>query len=488
MSKTTDNVRTQIHATIAADQKLHLERVRAFIAQPSISKENVGMGESAEHLLAAFQELGCQDARIIETQGMPAVWAKYDAGATKTLAVYSYFDTNVIGSGWKTPPQDAVVDQHKDFPQVLFGRGANNKGGLIAFLNALESIKACVGELPVNLLFIVEGEEFLGSKSLPWLIETFREELAQADALFSPKPSQSATGDVSLYLANKGALHLELACTGEAWGKGPTGGAIHSSLQGVVDSPVWRLVHALTTLYDSANNQILVEGFSEGLRTPTAEEEMLLEALAERYQGQEVSALPGLTTPERISQLANGLSGADLFRQYCFQPTLNINGIRAGYTGPGTLLWTLPTAAYTTIDIRVPADLNPQTVQEKIRAHLDAHGYPDISITLLSATMGDTPLSLKDDAFQAALRVFELWEIDPVIWPRRGAGGPTGFFSQMLGLPILNSTGLGYGSNHSEANEYLVIQGDGRVGGLVELEQSLADLMFSFASYPEAFE
>lgn len=479
--------RTEIHTAIASAKADHLARLREFIAQPSISKEDLGIQECAELLLGYFQQLGCQEAHIVETPGMPAIWAKYDAGAPKTLAIYGYFDTNVIGPGWTVAPQDAVVDSYGNFEQVLFGRGAGNKGGLIAFLNALESIKATAGELPVNLLFVVEGEEFLGSQNIPWLIEKFRTELEQADALLTPKPSQSAAGDVSLYLGNKGCLHMELACTGANWGKGPINGAVHSSVQCVLDSPVWRLVQALASLYDAETNRVLIDDFYDNLRTPTAEEEQLLTDLAARYAGKETQALSGISSPDRVNRFSDDLTGIDLFRQYCFGPTMNINGLRAGYTGPGTLLWTLPTAAYATVDIRLPADLDPEDIQAKIRHHLDQRGYTDITIEPLEASMGDYPLAIEDAAFQAAMRVFKLWDIEPVIWPRRGAGGPTGFFSRMLNVKILNSTGMGYASGHSDANEYLVIDGNDQVGGLIALEQSLADLLYSFAAYPEPF-
>jgi acetylornithine deacetylase/succinyl-diaminopimelate desuccinylase-like protein len=480
-------LRTAVHAAISEAQPGHLARLREFIAQPSISKEDLGVQACAEQLLGYFQKIGCQEAYIVETPGMPAIWAKYDAGAPKTLAIYGYFDTNVLGPGWTVPPHEAVLGSYGDFDQVLFGRGASNKGGLVAFLNALESIKSTGAELPVNLLFVVEGEEFLGSQNIPWLIERFRSELSQAHALLSPKPSQSASGDISLYLGNKGCLHMELACTGDNWGKGPIGGAVHSSLQCVLDSPVWRLVQALSSLYDASTNRVLVENFYDGLLTSTDEEEALLSLLAERYRGQETAALPGIANPNRIARFTDDLAGVDLFRQYCFEPTMNINGIRAGYTGPGTLLWTLPTAAYATVDIRLPAALDPHDIQAKIRRHLDERGYTDITIEPLEASMGDNPLRIQDDAFQAAMRVFQLWNLEPVIWPRRGAGGPTGFFSRMLDLKILNSTGIGYASGHSDANEYLVIQGNERVGGLMQLEQSLADLLFSFAHYPDPF-
>ena len=101
--------REKVHQHIQEHQSDHLERVRAFMAQPSVSQENTGVEECADLLLKYYQDLGCVEAEVVETPGLPAVWAYYDAGAPKTLAVYSYFDTNIVGSGWDHPPYDAVV-------------------------------------------------------------------------------------------------------------------------------------------------------------------------------------------------------------------------------------------------------------------------------------------------------------------------------------------------------------------------------------------
>jgi hypothetical protein len=92
-------------------------------------------------------------------------------------------------------------------------------------------------------------------------------------------------------------------------------------------------------------------------------------------------------------------------------------------------------------------------------------------------SVGAQKLSVEDDMAQAALRVFDDWKADPVIWPRKGVSGPSGVFSQLLGLPVLGSTGMGYTSGHAGPNEFLVTEGDGAVGGLVELEQAVARVL-----------
>jgi acetylornithine deacetylase/succinyl-diaminopimelate desuccinylase-like protein len=479
------NKRIETHEHISSHFEEHLGRVREFMAQASVSAENLGMDAAAKLQLKYFQQLGCKEAEIIETGAIPSVWGYYDAGAPKTLAVYSYFDTNIVGTGWNVDPFEAVVSSHDPFKKVVYGRGANAKGGFMSFLNALESIKAVDGNLPVNLMFVAEGEEFVGSEHIPMIIEKYRHHLSNADACIVPGACQNVNGDVTLFLGNKGNLHIELECSGDSWGKGPRGGPVHSSAQCVVDNPVWRMAKVLESLFDPDTNRVKVEGFYDGLISADDGDLTLINRLAEKYKGREERAIPSLA-PGHVEHFVNGERGSDLFHRYCFQPTMNINGLRAGYTGPGTLLWTLPNAAYCTIDHRLPPNLEPNDIANKIRKHLDKHGFNDVTIKILMA-VPPQKLSVNDDIAQAGLRVFEKWNIEPTVWPRKGASGPMGFFSQMLGLKVLGATGMGYASGHSAANEFLVVEGDGNVGGLIELEQSMADLLYSYAAYPNDF-
>ncbi len=479
------NKRDTTHELLRQRRPQHLQGVRDYMAQPSASQESPDdVRRCASYVADIYRRLGCQEVEIVETPGLPAVWARYDAGAPKTLAVYSYFDTNTVGTGWDHDPYDVVLESREPFEEVVYGRGAASKGAVLAFINALSVIREVEGELPLNLMFVCEGEEFLGSVHVPYLIERFESSLSKADAVLWPGPCQTATGDAAFFLGNKGCLKIELECSSERWGRGPIGGAAHSSTQGVIDAPTWRLVHALSTLYDPETNTSKIPGFYDDLLPATDAEERLIDDLADRYSGREGSAVPGVPLGVTVPEFAGGVSGRDVFHRFCFQPTMNIDGLRAGFTGPGTTLWTLPNAAYCTIDHRLPLNMDPQRVFQKIRQHLDRTGYGDIGIKTLMS-IGAQRLSIEDDIAQAALRVFEARDMEPVVWPRKGVSGPSGAFSQMLGLPVLGSTGIGYASGHSGPNEYLVTEASGAVGGLTELEQSFADLVYSFAAYPD---
>ena len=104
----------------------------------------------------------------------------------------------------------------------------------------------------------------------------------------------------------------------------------------------------------SEKNLVLVDGFYDDVEKPGNDELELIKILAEKYKSSVADAIPAVGGSSRINQFINNESGVDVLKRFSYSPTMNINGIRAGYTGPGTLLWTLPHQAYCTIDIRLP--------------------------------------------------------------------------------------------------------------------------------------
>jgi acetylornithine deacetylase/succinyl-diaminopimelate desuccinylase-like protein len=367
------------------------------------------------------------------------------------------------------------------FKRVLYGRGCASKGAALAFLHAVAAIREVEGRLPVNVMFLQEGEEFLGSPHVAELIERHHRELSRADAVLWPGLCQETSGDPTIFLGNKGCLKVEITCSSERWGRGPQGAAAHGSTQGVVDHPVWRLVHALATLYDPQHHRILVDGFYDGQRPPSPAQLALIDALATRYKGRETTAIPGIGPVARVNHFVDDIGGAEVFRRFCFEPTMNIDGLCAGFTGPGTPGWTLPRVATCSIDHRLPPDLTPQSCLDKLRTHLDRHGYEDLELRTLMMVEAQT-IDAQAPLVQAAFRMFTQRGLDPIVWPRRGLSGPEAHFNRLLGLPVVGSTGLGYATGHAAPDEFIVIEGDGRVGGLVELTQSFVDLIYAFAS------
>ena len=201
-----------------------VENLQKWIQQPSISNSGEGIPESAEMVKGFFDKMGCQTTRVYDvgiteygTPGNPVVYAKCDEGAPKTVAIYWQYDTMPVTQpdAWVTPPFEAKVIPGAqaglpDIPRVLIGRGAtNSKGPEMAQLNALMAYKAVNGKLPVNIIFVAEGDEERMDIGLRKFITDHSDLLSEADALYAGGPSE-------------GCVYVELTTSGKRWGRGPT--------------------------------------------------------------------------------------------------------------------------------------------------------------------------------------------------------------------------------------------------------------------------
>src|SRR6185312_4197222 len=204
-----DTAMADIFRHIDAHFDEHVEKIREFVRQPSISAENRGIRECAELLRSYLEELGCSPARLVETAGHPVVYGERWVGAPRTLIIYLMYDTQpVVGEQWSVPPLEGQIVEIEPFGRCMVARGVkNSKGPLRAFLNAVESIQAVTQTLPVNLIFVAEGEEELGSVHLPQFIEEYAERLRLSDAVLFPYALQETDGRAPIWPGTKGLLY-----------------------------------------------------------------------------------------------------------------------------------------------------------------------------------------------------------------------------------------------------------------------------------------
>ena len=481
--------RREVMQYIAEHREEHVERLRAFVQQPAVSATGEGIPEACAQVADLLRDLGCAEVEIVSTDGHPGVFAYYDAGAPRTIVNYGMYDVNAVNPAeWEHPPFSGALVPGHGFDRVLYGRGAFfARGPFRAWLNALESIIAVDGTLPVNIFFVVDGEEEIGSPNFHQVIGRYADRLRAADAALSLAVAQNRRGDLSIFLGNKGFIYFELEANGAHWGRGPRGGMVHGSTQSVVDSPTWRLVQALATLTESDGRTVRIAGFNDRVQAPAAIDRRLLEDIAGRLGGADPRAIiPNAGGPGHVQAFVDGLTGAELYSRYLYTPTLNIDGLYAGYTGPGTPTFMLPDRAVANMDIRLVPDQEPDEIADALRRHLDRHGFSDIELRIISAyTWAKTP---PDAAIvQANVRAYRRLGHEPLVWPMRGTSGAWYLLNRVLGLPTLKDGGLGHGGGFHAPNEYLVIDGKGPVGGLVECEQSHAEILYSYAAYPNDY-
>ncbi len=471
----------KIHDLIARHKAQHVARVQEYLRQPSVSSWGLGIRQCADLLMSYFKRLGCKEVELVKTDGHPGIWAYYDAGAPKTLSYYIMYDTQPFDEKqWSSPPLAANLVKMPPFGEVIIARGAvNDKGADAMVFNAFESILEVKGKLPVNIMFTCDGEEEQGSPHFHQVLAPYLERLKKCNAHLGLGPSQDAKGSIQMALGSKGICSNELVCSGKAWGHGPQDRPIHSSRKAILDSPTWRLIKALNTMVKADGNHILIDGFYDAIRPPNDEELQLYRTLVQKFSGR-------LLTDEKENAKVwiDNWSDAEAVRHLIFDPSLNIDGIWSGYTGPGSAT-ILPDRAAAKIDCRLVPNQEIQPVRELIRQHLGKHGYSDMEIIPMGGGDEWTQTSVKTPVVQSVLSVYNEYGIEPAIWPREASSSPEAQFTRPPLSLAAAAGGLGHGGREHSADEYIVIEGNEKVAGLVRAEQSYVDILYAYANWSE---
>jgi len=477
---------TVVEERIKADIEDHIRRIQKAIRQPTLSVDGVGLRETAELTVEFLQELECDEAELIETEGAPGVWGYLDADAEKTLVTYEMLDTRLVTDEhmWDHPPFGAERVDMEPYGEVIVGR-MGDKAAFVTYLNSLMAAREALDELPVNVIFLMETEEINGSPYYYEMLDLYEDRIADADACLTPAPAQNACGDVSISLGYKSAIYFDLRVSGDRWGRGPQGASIHSMSNSVVDSPAWRLVEALSCLTDDGGTEVLVDGFYDQYEPPTEDERKEIRDLIERLGGGADlwKSLPGLSSG-RIERLTNNLQEdvEEAFVRYTYGPeSFNIQGINCGFLGPntGTHPFQLPHEGYATLDVRLPRGYDPDTTLRQIRNHLDAYGYEDVELDV-RATHSSCQTDRDADIVKIVDDVLSYYGAGVTYWPYSSGGVPWAAFNSRYDMPVLHRVGVGH-QGTADPDEFLVIDGNETVAGLADCEISYFNMLQEFA-------
>lgn len=405
-----------------------LRDLREVVAIPSISTDpqhGADMARCAEWFAARLRALGARRVEIFPTAGHPVVYGELTASAAgkPTVLIYGHYDVQPVDplELWQSPP--FAPEQWDD---GLYGRGASdNKGQIIAALAAVEAV-ASSGGLPVNVKFLIEGEEEIGSPNLgAWLVD--HKGLLACDFCLNPDAGMIGPEWPTITYALRGLAYCELRVYGPDHD-------LHSGLYGgIVHNPAQALCELIAGLHDE-QGRVTLPGFYDAVRPLDAEERAELARLPmdEAFYRQQTGAPAlwgerGFTPVERV--------GA--------RPTLEVNGIVGGFTGAGGKT-VIPAYALAKISMRLVPDQDPGVVLDQMRRYLEMKAPPTVRWELIPMQGGAPSLSARDSRWvEATRRALEAAWGKPPLFKREGGSIP--IVAEMQRTLGIESVLIGFG-------------------------------------------
>ncbi len=424
----------------------YLDMLKTLISQPSVSATGEGLRECAGLVEELLMDVGMRVESYGVGDGGPVVLAEANAEAHATIMFYNHYDVQPPEplERWESSPFTPSLRNGK-----LYGRGAaDNKGNIVARLAALDAVLACLGELPVNVKFLIEGGEEVGSPGLERFVSENREKLF-ADGCIWEYGYVSRRGAPVINHGVKGMLYVELETHGVE---------VHSSWGGIVENPAWKITEALSSLRDSGG-RITLGDFYEDVEEAGDEVVEMLEKI-------DLESI----MPESIRPASTDKS---MVKRLFLEPACNLCGISSGYMGAGSKT-SIPEDARARLDFRLVPRQDPEKILKIIERHLKSygitvrriHGYPASRTPPTSFLTG-----LVSDTSRVA------YEMEPVLLPTSPASGPMYIFTDLLEMPCV-STGVGYmGSNVHGPNENI------RVEDFIKGVKHIALILCEFHNY-----
>ncbi len=391
---------------------------REFCRIPSVAATGQGIEDGAAWVADRLRRLGAE-VQVLRVEGVAPVVMGTIGSGRKRLLIYDHYDVQPPEplDLWTSGPFEAAVRDGR-----IYARGAaDNKSELLGRIQAVESFLNSLGELPVQVVFLFEGEEEIGSPGLPRLVESYRH-LIQAEGCLWEGGWKDEKGRPTYFLGLKGMAYFELTCRTASTD-------LHSMYAAIVPNAAWRLVWALSTLKDP-QDRILLESMLSHVPPPSEEDEAMLDTID--LDEEAIKRNFGLHS------FVGNLTGKDLLRRYIFGLTCNIAGLHSGYTGMGVKT-VLPKEARAKVDFRLVPNLTPQLVHELLTSHLERAGFGDVEVRLIAGLHpARSPASA--GVAQAALRAAqEFFGAQPQVYPMLPGSGPMYTLCQGLGIPAISA-------------------------------------------------
>lgn len=434
---TTSTALAPIFAHIDHARPTFITRLLDYVRRPSISAQGIGIGEVADFLQTQLQTLG-MEAQLLPTAGWPMVLGRrFDAPGKPTVLLYGHYDVQPPDplEAWISPPFEPTIRAGR-----IYARGVgDNKGQHFAQLLAIESLLATQGQLPCNVIVLLEGEEEIGS---PHIADFIRQhgDLLKCDLVVTADGPVHESGRSCVMFGVRGVLSFELRARG-------ANTDLHSgNWGGIAPNPIWTLIHLLATM-KNAHGQITIDGFDDQVLPPTPLEQQAL------------AALP-LDQERILQELAfhtlDAPADRGFFERLMFHPTFTINGFHGGYSGPGSKT-VLPHEALVKCDIRLVEAMTIEETWAKVKAHV-AHHAPEVELIYQggmepSKAPLDSPYT---EPIRQALRAGQGEE--PLLIPSAGGSLPDYVFTKILGVPAFGTPYANPDEHNHAPNENLEVE------------------------------
>jgi acetylornithine deacetylase/succinyl-diaminopimelate desuccinylase-like protein len=414
-----------------------LERLLDYVRRPSLSAHGVGIAETAAYAAALMARAGLE-TEIFPTEGWPMVLGqRTGVPDAPTVLFYGHYDVQPPDplDRWISPPFEPTVRDGR-----IYARGVgDNKGQHFANLLAIESLLTLGSQLPCNVLFLIEGEEEIGSPHIADFVRTHRERL-RANLVVTSDGGVHESGRPCITFGVRGVAIFELRARGASRD-------VHSgNLGGVVPNPLWRLVHLLATM-KSADGEITIDGFYDDVRPPTPLERRALDALP--FDVEKIKrelGLPELDAP----------ADRPIADRLAVWPTLTINGLHGGYGGAGPKT-VLPSSAVATCDIRLVHDQSRDDILAKVEAHVRRHA-PDVEFVPLGG-MEPSKTTLESPYVEPLRQaIVDAQGTEPLLVPAMGGTLPDYVFTRILEIPSFVIPYANFDEANHAPNENLEVE------------------------------
>lgn len=439
---------------IEAHQYQYIEWLKRACNQPSVSATGEGMEAMKDIVIYFLKQIGAS-IEVIDTDGYPIIYAEIQRGKSKTLTFYNHYDVQPPDpvEAWETNPFITVERENR-----LVARGiADNKGNLIARICAVHAYMQVFGEeLPINLKFIIEGEEEVGSPHLPQFAELHPEKLRTDAMIWEGGTRNVHDKRPHISFGVKGICYVEMLVRGAA-------SDLHSSEGVIIENPAWRLIWALNTIKDKDEN-ILIKGFYDDIIPLTEKEENFLKTMDydEEY----------IKQTYKINQFLNEKTGISLRKKLIFEPACTICGIESGFTDEGVKT-VLPSKARVKLDFRLVRGQSPEKIIDLLRVHLDTHGFGDIEVNQLAGLQPfktDPENPLIDTVIQSVKQVYKE---EPIILPNLAGSSPMDKLLKNTKIPTVQTGVANTESNFHAPNENIFI--DDFMDGIKVIANTIAN-------------